>query len=93
MGIDGFVHVCDADGELLAIEAFDLETRFLKLKGFHLSCVVLMFSGFARLQQDALDVERRTIIRLRDEHVISDEVLRLIQRDLDHAEARPHARE
>jgi hypothetical protein len=33
-------------------------------------------------------VERRTIIQLRDEYVISDEVLRRIQRDLDLAEAR-----
>jgi Na+/H+ antiporter len=49
--------------------------------------------SYQRLQQDALDVERRTIIRLRDEYVINDEVLRRIQLDLDHAEARLHVRE
>jgi CPA1 family monovalent cation:H+ antiporter len=49
--------------------------------------------SFENLQQDALDVERRTIIQLRDEYVINDEVLRRIQVDLDHAEARLHVRE
>jgi monovalent cation/hydrogen antiporter len=48
---------------------------------------------YQRLQQDALDVERRTIIQLRDEYVINDEVLRRIQSDLDHAEARLHLRD
>ena len=43
---------------------------------------------YQRLEQDALTVERRTIIQLRDEYVINDEVLRRIQRDLDLAEAR-----
>jgi hypothetical protein len=43
---------------------------------------------FERLEQEALTVERRTIIQLRDEYVINDEVLRRIQRDLDLAEAR-----
>ena len=32
---------------------------------------------------DALEAERRTILRLRNEGVINDEVLRRIQRDLD----------
>jgi Na+/H+ antiporter len=48
---------------------------------------------YQRLQQQALDVERRTIIQLRNEYVINDEVLRRIQSDLDHAEARLHAPE
>jgi monovalent cation/hydrogen antiporter len=48
--------------------------------------------AYQRLQQEALDVERRTIIQLRDEYVINDEVLRRIQADLDHAEARLHIR-
>lgn len=43
---------------------------------------------YKRLQQEALNVERCTIIRLRDELVINDEALRRIQRDLDLAEAR-----
>jgi CPA1 family monovalent cation:H+ antiporter len=50
-----------------------------------------MAPSYQRLQQDALDVERRTIIQLRDEYVINDEVLRRIQSDLDHAEARLRA--
>jgi monovalent cation/hydrogen antiporter len=49
--------------------------------------------SYQRLQQDALNVERRTIIQLRDEYVINDEVLRRIQSDLDHAEARLQAPE
>jgi monovalent cation/hydrogen antiporter len=49
--------------------------------------------SYQRLQQDALTVERRTIIQLRDEYIINDEVLRRIQRDLDHAEARLDVRE
>jgi CPA1 family monovalent cation:H+ antiporter len=48
----------------------------------------LMTPSYQRLQQDALSVERRTIIQLRNEYVINDEVLRRIQNDLDHAEAR-----
>jgi Na+/H+ antiporter len=52
----------------------------------------LIAPSYQRLQQDALDVERRTIIQLRNEYVINDEVLRRIQSDLDHAEARLHLR-
>jgi len=48
---------------------------------------------YERLQQEALTVERRTIIQLRDEYIINDEVLRRIQRDLDYSEARLHARD
>jgi hypothetical protein len=33
-------------------------------------------------------MERQTVIRLQNEHVINDEALRPIQRDLDLAEAR-----
>lgn len=43
---------------------------------------------YQRLQQKALDAERKTIIRLRNQRVISDDALRRIQRDLDLAEAR-----
>lgn len=43
---------------------------------------------YQRLQQEALDAERQTIIRMRNQHVINDEALRRIQRDLDLAEAR-----
>jgi monovalent cation/hydrogen antiporter len=40
------------------------------------------------LQQRALQIERKTIIDLRNDRVINDEALRRIQRDLDLAEAR-----
>jgi CPA1 family monovalent cation:H+ antiporter len=43
---------------------------------------------YQRLQHQALRVERKTIIRLRNERVINDNALRHIQRDLDLAEAR-----
>jgi CPA1 family monovalent cation:H+ antiporter len=44
--------------------------------------------AYQRLQQGALQVERQTIIALRDSQEINDEALRRIQRDLDLAEAR-----
>lgn len=42
----------------------------------------------ATLSQQALGVERRVILQLRNERDISDEVLRRIQRDIDFAETR-----
>lgn len=45
-------------------------------------------SEYERLSHEALQQERRTIIELRDQDVISDEVLRRIQQDIDLAEAR-----
>lgn len=48
----------------------------------------LFSSEYERLSLEALRVERASIIRLRDANVISDEVLRRIQRDIDLAEAR-----
>ena len=43
---------------------------------------------YERLSRAALEEERRTIVKLRNKDVISDEVLRRIQRDVDLAEAR-----
>ena len=43
---------------------------------------------YQQLQQQALSRERETIIQLRNKHVINDEALRRIQRDLDLAEVR-----
>ncbi len=45
-------------------------------------------TDYQNLQQEALDVERQTILKLRNERVINDHALRRIQRDLDLAEAR-----
>ncbi len=44
--------------------------------------------SYQQLQEEALRIERRTIIALRNNQVINDEALRRIQRDLDLAEAR-----
>jgi CPA1 family monovalent cation:H+ antiporter len=48
----------------------------------------LFSSEYERLSHEALQIERMTIIKLRNQDVISDEVLRRIQRDIDLAEAR-----
>jgi CPA1 family monovalent cation:H+ antiporter len=48
----------------------------------------LFSSDYERLSQETLKVERKTILQLRNERVINDEVHRRIQRDLDLAEAR-----
>ncbi|HLP75620.1 MAG TPA: Na+/H+ antiporter [Candidatus Paceibacterota bacterium] len=48
----------------------------------------LFSSEYERLSYEALQQERQTIIQLRNENVINDEVLRHIQRDIDLAEAR-----
>jgi CPA1 family monovalent cation:H+ antiporter len=48
----------------------------------------LFSSEYERLSEEALQLERRTIINLRNDGTISDEVLRRIQRDIDLAEAR-----
>jgi monovalent cation/hydrogen antiporter len=48
----------------------------------------LFSTEFERLSHEALQVERRTILKLRNEDAIADEVLRRIQRDIDLAEAR-----
>jgi monovalent cation/hydrogen antiporter len=45
-------------------------------------------SHFNHLVREALHVERRKLIELRNQHQINDETLRVIQRDIDLAEAR-----
>jgi NhaP-type Na+/H+ and K+/H+ antiporter len=45
-------------------------------------------SHFNHLVHEALQVERRTLIELRNKHQINDETLRVVQRDIDLAEAR-----
>jgi NhaP-type Na+/H+ or K+/H+ antiporter len=41
------------------------------------------FTGMGKLQLDLLDVEQAALIKLRNDEVINDEVLRTVQRDLD----------
>jgi Na+/H+ antiporter len=48
----------------------------------------LFSSEYERLSHEALQVERRTILQLRNQDAIADEVLRRIQQDIDLAEAR-----
>jgi CPA1 family monovalent cation:H+ antiporter len=48
----------------------------------------LFSSEYERLSHEALQEERKTILQLRNKSVISDEVLRRIQRDIDLAEIR-----
>jgi len=48
----------------------------------------LFSSEYEALSYETLQIERRVLLRLRNEDVINDEVLRLIQRDIDLAEAR-----
>jgi monovalent cation/hydrogen antiporter len=51
--------------------------------------VEALFSrDFEQMTLEALEVERRTILALRDKRVINDETLRRIQRDVDLAETR-----
>ncbi|MEP6671482.1 MAG: Na+/H+ antiporter [Chthoniobacter sp.] len=48
---------------------------------------------FHQAARDALQVERDTIIELRNQHRINDETLRIVQRDIDLADARLSERE
>jgi CPA1 family monovalent cation:H+ antiporter len=48
----------------------------------------LFSSEYDRLSRDTLLVERKTLLALRNEGVINDEVLRRVQQDIDLAEAR-----
>lgn len=48
----------------------------------------LFAPDYEALSHELLEVERRVILQLRNRHVINDEVLRWIQRDIDLAEAR-----
>ena len=52
------------------------------------SCTTTHASSYERLLSEALSVEHRTILRLRNKQIISDDVLRRIQSDLDIAEWR-----
>jgi Na+/H+ antiporter len=62
------------------LEAYDGEASDSRLG--------LFSSEYESLSNQALAVERRIIVTLRDQGVISDEVLRRVQRDIDLAEAR-----
>jgi len=53
----------------------------------------LRASRFHQLAREALGVEREAIIELRNQHRINDETLRVVQRDIDLADARLFERE
>ena len=63
--------------------------RQLELTGPHHEHGIgsLYSTEYDRLAREILQVERSTLIVLRNERVINDEILRLVQRDIDLAEA------
>jgi CPA1 family monovalent cation:H+ antiporter len=55
----------------------------------HVKHHLRLFSNeYEALSRETLNVERQSILQLRNEEVINDEVLRRIQKDIDLAEAR-----
>ena len=50
-------------------------------------------SRFHQVSREALNIERETIIELRNQHRINDETLRVVLRDIDLADARLYERE
>jgi CPA1 family monovalent cation:H+ antiporter len=63
--------------------------RQLRSQSPHEEAVSRLFSpDFEELAREALQIERSTVLRLRNEEAISDQALRRIQRDIDLAEAR-----
>ncbi|HVV73786.1 MAG TPA: Na+/H+ antiporter [Verrucomicrobiae bacterium] len=66
----------------------EYEARLQELEGRDDGSAPHQVPEVGRLRSRALEVERRTILELRDEHVINDEVLRHIQREPDYAEGR-----
>jgi CPA1 family monovalent cation:H+ antiporter len=63
--------------------------RQLRSETPHEESVNRLFSpDFEQLAREALDTERETVIKMRNEEAISDQALRRIQRDIDLAEAR-----
>jgi CPA1 family monovalent cation:H+ antiporter len=74
--------------ERLRSEYTDRITQ-LRTKGPQEEAVTSLFSpDFEQLARDALQIERDTVIQLRNEEAISDRALHRIQRDIDLAEAR-----
>lgn len=69
----------------------EYEDRLLQLEGgapADGAAARLFDPNYETLSHALLEVERRVILGLRNQHVINDEVLRWIQRDIDLAEAR-----
>jgi len=70
----------------------EYEDRIRQLEAYEPGCMEgprRMFSSeYELLSNEALQVERKTILALRNRDVINDEVLRRIQRDIDLAEVR-----
>jgi CPA1 family monovalent cation:H+ antiporter len=63
--------------------------RQLRKEAPHEESVRRLFAAdFEQLAREALEVERDTVITLRNEEAINDQALRRIQRDIDLAEAR-----
>jgi len=80
-----------ADSDILQRLRVEYEDRIRQLEARDQGDQVRrgLFSGdYERLSRETLRVERETLIQLRNERQINDEVLRRIQHDIDLAEAR-----
>jgi Na+/H+ antiporter len=83
----------DEDRETSASQRLRIEyedrIRQLEITGPNLGddSGTLYSTDYDRLAREILQIERDTLIRLRNERVINDEILRLVQRDIDLAEA------
>jgi CPA1 family monovalent cation:H+ antiporter len=91
--LDELCHSQQAPSEILQRMRGEYEDRIRQLEIFGPdedpeSGRGLFSANYETLTRETLLVERNTILRLRNEGVISDEVLRRIQRDIDLAEAR-----
>ncbi|HVV02050.1 MAG TPA: Na+/H+ antiporter, partial [Verrucomicrobiae bacterium] len=90
--LDELVRAPQTDSEAVDRLRVEYEDRIRQLKvsdsGEDYGPAGIFSSEYERLSRRVLEVERRTIITLRNEQVINDQSLRRIQRDIDLAEAR-----
>jgi CPA1 family monovalent cation:H+ antiporter len=91
--LDELVRKPETDSEAVDRLRVEYEDRIRQLKltesnGELVTTTRLFSSEYEALSRKVLEVERRTLIQLRNERVINDETLRRIQRDIDLAEVR-----
>jgi monovalent cation/hydrogen antiporter len=89
--LDGITKASPIDPRLLERLRAEYEDRVLQLESEtwgRLDGAGLFSVDYDTLAHRALCVERETLLHLRNERIINDEVLRRIQRDIDLAEAR-----
>jgi Na+/H+ antiporter len=90
--LDELSHETAIDSDILQRLRVEYEDRIRQLEVFEPGegekVASIFSSAYERLSHEVLQIERRTILKLRNERVINDEVHRRIQRDIDLAEAR-----